>query len=267
MKLCPCFHTLSKQLNRCAAWIRRIHLPPWLFQSRTDRVWFQIQMAHPLPALKKKKKLLPPFRCAAVCRWFSSSSRKHVRHRWHFKRARASVTPLVFRMTTESMPAATPSALVGDIACAAVLKCPSPVTLAAAHIARQMGVLTDFSVPGAAGDEPPSLRVGNATGSILVFELEKENVCPVTGVYARLASGEGASGPGDTGTTRAAQRPVRILHATPFLPRALRFEKYFQLTRSHVPSFQQPLRSMSRSREPTRQVNPSPVALPSPMSP
>jgi len=104
-------------------------------------------------------------------------------------------------MTTESMPAATPSALVGDIACAAVLKCPSPVTLAAAHIARQMGVLTDFSVPGAAGDEPPSLRVGNANGSILVFELEKENVCPVTGVYARLASGEGASGPGDTASS------------------------------------------------------------------
>ena len=111
-------------------------------------------------------------------------------------------------MTTESMPAATPSALVGDIACAAVLKCPSPVTLAAAHIARQMGVLTDFSVPGAAGDEPPSLRVGNANGSILVFELEKENVCPVTGVYARLASGEGASGPGDTGIQMAHPLPA-----------------------------------------------------------
>jgi hypothetical protein len=67
------------------------------------------------------------------------------------------------------------------------------VTLEAMHIARQCGVLTDLEVGSAGDGRDPSRRVSGAlVGSILRYDDEKENIDPVTGVHARLASGVAA---------------------------------------------------------------------------
>lgn len=101
----------------------------------------------------------------------------------------------MFRMTTDVLPATTLAVRVGYTDCAP-LKCPSPVTVAAALIARQHGVLTDLQVGSGSEGGPPSRRVEDGTGKLLVFNQEKENIDPVNGLHARLASGTVASGTG-----------------------------------------------------------------------
>ena len=91
------------------------------------------------------------------------------------------------------MHAATPAARDAAACASLPLKCPSPVTLEAMHIARRCGVLTDLEVGSAGDGRDPSRRVSGAlVGSVLRYDDEKENIDPVTGVHARLASGVAA---------------------------------------------------------------------------
>lgn len=117
------------------------------------------------------------------------------------------------------MHAATP-AVRDAAACASLpLKCPSPVTLEAMHIARQCGVLTDLEVGSAGDGRDPSRRVSGAlVGSVLRYDDEKENIDPVTGVHARLASGV-AAGTNARGASRLSSN-----RAIATLPRALVFK-------------------------------------------
>ena len=105
-------------------------------------------------------------------------------------------------------------------ACASLpLKCPSPVTLEAMHIARRCGVLTDLEVASAGDGRNPSRRVSGAlVGSVLRYDEEKENIDPVTGVHARLASGV-AAGTNARGASRLSSN-----RAIATLPRALVFK-------------------------------------------
>ena len=107
---------------------------------------------------------------------------------------RARDTHIPFRtMAVEQMHAATPAARDAAACASLPLKCPSPVTLEAMHIARQCGVLTDLEVGSAGDGRDPSRRVSGAlVGSVLRYDDEKENIDPVTGVHARLASGVAA---------------------------------------------------------------------------
>jgi hypothetical protein len=88
-------------------------------------------------------------------------------------------------MAVEQMHAATPAARDAAACASLPLKCPSPVTLEAMHIARQCGVLTDLEVGSAGDGRDPSRRVSGAlVGSVLRYDDEKENIDPVTGARA-----------------------------------------------------------------------------------
>lgn len=96
-------------------------------------------------------------------------------------------------MAVKQMHAATPAARDAAACASLPLKCPSPVTLEAMHIARRCGVLTDLEVGSAGDGRNPSRRVSGAlVGSVLRYDEEKENIDPVTGMHARLASGVAA---------------------------------------------------------------------------
>ena len=120
------------------------------------------------------------------------------------------------------MHAATPVARDAAACASLPLKCPSPVTLEALHIARQCGVLTDLEVGSAGDGRDPSRRVSGAlVGSVLRYDEEKENIDPVTGVHARLASGV-AAGVNARGASRLSSN--RAFATCRFLPRALVFK-------------------------------------------
>ena len=117
------------------------------------------------------------------------------------------------------MHAATPAARDAAACASLPLKCPSPVTLEAMHIARRCGVLTDLEVASAGDGRNPSRRVSGAlVGSVLRYDEEKENIDPVTGVHARLASGV-AAGTNARGASRMSSK-----RAIATLPRALVFK-------------------------------------------
>ena len=121
-------------------------------------------------------------------------------------------------MTVKQMHAMTP-VMRDAAACASLpLKCPSPVTLEAMHIARQCGVLTDLEVGSAGDGRDPSRRVSGAlVGSVLQYDEEKENIDPVTGAHARLASGM-AAGVNARGASRLSSN--RAIATCRFSPRA-----------------------------------------------
>lgn len=76
------------------------------------------------------------------------------------------------------------------------LKCPSPVTVAAAHIAAKHGVVVKMrgTMGSPAGQAPGDSEAsgGENDATFFVFEDDKENVDPKTGVSARLSSGAGS---------------------------------------------------------------------------
>ncbi|ACO68175.1 predicted protein [Micromonas commoda] len=76
------------------------------------------------------------------------------------------------------------------------LKCPSPVTVAAAHIAAKHGVVVKMrGTMGSPGGQAPGdseASGGENDATFFVFEDDKENVDPKTGVSARLSSGAGS---------------------------------------------------------------------------
>ena len=121
-------------------------------------------------------------------------------------------------MTVKQMHAMT-SVMRDAAACASLpLKCPSPVTLEAMHIARRCGVLTDLEVGSAGDGRNPSRRVSGAlVGSVLRYDEEKENIDPVTGMHARLASGV-AAGTNARGASRLSSN--RAIATCRFSPRA-----------------------------------------------
>ena len=109
------------------------------------------------------------------------------------RRARGDTHSLFRTMAVKQMHAATPAARDAAACASLPLKCPSPVTLEATHIARRCGVPTDLEVASAGDGRNPSRRVSGAlVGSVLRYDEEKENIDPVTGVHARLASGVAA---------------------------------------------------------------------------
>ena len=73
------------------------------------------------------------------------------------------------------------------------LKCPSPVTVAAAHIAAKHGMVVKMrgTMGTPAGQAPGDSEAsgGENDATFFVFEDDKENVDPKTGVSARLSSG------------------------------------------------------------------------------
>ena len=76
------------------------------------------------------------------------------------------------------------------------LKCPSPVTVAAAHIAAKHGMVVKMrgTMGSPAGQAPGDSEAsgGESDATFFVFEDDKENVDPKTGVSARLSSGAGS---------------------------------------------------------------------------
>ena len=76
------------------------------------------------------------------------------------------------------------------------LKCPSPVTVAAAHIAAKHGMAVKMrgTMGSPAGQAPGDSEAsgGENDATFFVFEDDKENVDPKTGVSARLSSGAGS---------------------------------------------------------------------------
>lgn len=148
------------------------------------------------------------------------------------RRARGDTHSLFRTMAVKQMHAATP-ATRDAAACASLpLKCPSPVTLEAMHIARQCGVLTDLEVGSAGDGRNPSRRVSGAlVGSVLRYDEEKENIDPVTGVHARLASGV-AAGTNARGASRLSSN--RAIATLSVFYRARSFSR-FELTRDPPP--------------------------------
>ena len=130
------------------------------------------------------------------------------------------------------MHAATPVARDAAACASLPLKCPSPVTLEALHIARQCGVLTDLEVGSAGDGRDPSRRVSGAlVGSVLRYDEEKENIDPVTGMHARLASGV-AAGTNARGASRLSSN--RAIATLSVFYRARSFSR-FELTRDPPP--------------------------------
>ena len=147
-------------------------------------------------------------------------------------RARGDTHSLFRTMAVKQMHTATPAAR-DAVACASLpLKCPSPVTLEAMHIARRCGVLTDLEVGSAGDGRNPSRRVSGAlVGSVLRYDEEKENIDPVTGMHARLASGV-AAGTNARGASRLSSN--RAIATLSVFYRARSFSR-FELTRDPPP--------------------------------
>ena len=91
------------------------------------------------------------------------------------------------------------------------LKCPSPVTVAAAHIAAKHGMVVKMrgTMGSPAGQAPGDSEAsgGENDATFFVFEDDKENVDPKTGVSARLSSGAGS---------RSGARPTILSRAGDF---------------------------------------------------
>ena len=148
------------------------------------------------------------------------------------RRARGDTHSLFRTMAVKQMHAATPAARDAAACASLPLKCPSPVTLEAMHIARRCGVLTDLEVASAGDGRNPSRRVSGAlVGSVLRYDEEKENIDPVTGVHARLASGV-AAGTNARGASRLSSN--RAIATLSVFYRARSFSR-FELTRDPPP--------------------------------
>ena len=161
------------------------------------------------------------------------------------RRARGDTHSLFRTMAVKQMHAATPAARDAAACASLPLKCPSPVTLEAMHIARRCGVLTDLEVASAGDGRNPSRRVSGAlVGSVLRYDEEKENIDPVTGVHARLASGV-AAGTNARGASRLSSN--RAIATLSVFYRARSFSR-FELTRDPpLPSRAQAPRILDRS--------------------
>ena len=148
------------------------------------------------------------------------------------RRARGDTHSLFRTMAVKQMHAATPAARDAAACASLPLKCPSPVTLEAMHIARRCGVLTDLEVGSAGDGRNPSRRVSGAlVGSVLRYDEEKENIDPVTGMHARLASGV-AAGTNARGASRLSSN--RAIATLSVFYRARSFSR-FELTRDPPP--------------------------------
>lgn len=148
-------------------------------------------------------------------------------------------------MSTETNVMPTPAGVRPPV----TLKCTSPATVAAMRIARSAGLVTSTmgspmgAAPRKGGD------AGDGGGTLLVYDDEKENIDPVTGTHARLASGASASRRASANGARLAlprARGIRVACLAPVFK--------FELTdarapRSHAPS-QTP--SRPRSADPAR---------------
>jgi len=164
--------------------------------------------------------------------FFCSTRTHHEKAARHSTRARRDTHSLFRTMAVKQMHAATPAARDAAACASLPLKCPSPVTLEAMHIARRCGVLTDLEVGSAGDGRNPSRRVSGAlVGSVLRYDEEKENIDPVTGMHARLASGV-AAGTNARGASRLSSN--RAIATLSVFYRARSFSR-FELTRDPPP--------------------------------